>query len=65
MESALAVLQTRIYASDPRRILEKGYALALDGSGRVISGASGRRAGDKVSVMFNDGTLDCLIENVR
>ena len=65
MESALAVLQTRIYASDPRRILEKGYALALDSSGRVISGASGRRAGDKVSVMFNDGTLDCLIENVR
>jgi exodeoxyribonuclease VII large subunit len=65
MESALDVLHARIEAADPRKILQRGYALALDGAGVVLKAASGRRKGDKVSVMFADGTLDCIVENVR
>lgn len=65
MESALQVLQTRIEAADPRRILERGYALAVDGDGVVLKNASGRAPGDKVSVMFADGTLDCTVNTVR
>ena len=64
MESVLQVLQTRIEAADPRRILDRGYALAVDADGVVIKGASGREAGDEVSVMFADGTLDCMVVNV-
>ena len=64
MESALKVLETRIYASDPRKVIERGFALALDDRGRVLKGAAGRKAGDKVSVMFADGTLDCIIEEI-
>jgi exodeoxyribonuclease VII large subunit len=65
MESALDVLHARIEAADPRKILQRGYALALDVAGVVRKAASGRRQGDKVSVMFADGTLDCIVENVR
>ena len=65
MEAALHVLQTRIEAADPRKILQRGYALALDGQGRVLKGAGGRSAGDKVSVMFSDGTLDCTVDSVE
>jgi len=65
MESALKVLETRISAADPRRILGRGYALVLDEGGRVLKGAEGLSKGDRMSLMFNDGTLDCLIENVR
>ena len=65
MESALQVLQTRIDAADPRRILERGYALAVDGDGVVLKGAAGRVPGDKVSVMFADGTLGCTVNTVR
>lgn len=65
MESALQVLQTRIEAADPRRILERGYALAVDGDGVVLKNASGRAPGDQVSVMFADGTLDCTVNTVR
>ncbi len=65
MESALQVLQTRINASDPRKVIERGFALVLDADGRVVKGTEGRKAGDKVSMMFADGTMDCLIENVR
>ena len=64
MESALNVLQARIRGADPRRILERGYTLALDGDGRVMKGAAGRRKGDKVSVMFADGTLKCTVEEI-
>ena len=65
MESTLQVLQTRIESADPRRILERGYALAVDGDGVVLKSVSGRAAGDRVSVMFADGTLDCTVNTVR
>ena len=64
MESALQVLQTRIQAADPRRILDRGYALAVDEKGVVLKGVSGKRTGDKVAVMFSDGTLGCIVDNV-
>lgn len=65
MESALAVLQARISASDPRKIIERGYALVLDDGGVVIKGAAGHEPGERISLMFADGTLGCKIEEVR
>ena len=65
MESALHVLQARIEAADPRRILDRGYALAVDDRGVVLKGVSGIRPGDKVSVMFSDGTLDCEVLKIK
>ena len=64
MESALQVLQARIEAADPRKILQRGYVLATDADGVVLKGAAGRKAGDKVTVMFADGVLDCTIDSV-
>ena len=65
MEASLRLLEARIGAADPRKILERGYALAVDGEGRVMKGAEGSSPGDRMSLMFADGTLDCLIEKVR
>lgn len=65
MESALQVLQARIEAADPRRILERGYALATDSRGVVLKSTSGRIAGERISVLFSDGTLDCTVDAVR
>ena len=64
MESRLQVLQARIEAADPRRILERGYALAADADGVVLKCVGGSRRGDKVSVMFADGRLECTIDDV-
>ncbi len=64
-EAMLKVLEARISAADPRRILERGYALALDGNGVVMKSASGRRKGDRVSMMFADGRLDCTVDDVK
>ena len=65
MESALQVLQTRIKASDPRKIVERGFALVLDDAGVVVKGVSGRTKGDKVSLMFPDGTLNCIVDEIK
>ena len=64
MESNLNVLQARIMGADPRRILERGYTLVLDGDGRVMKGAAGSSKDDRLTVMFADGTLDCTVNNV-
>ena len=65
MESAVEMLQTRILAADPRRILERGYALAIGPDGAVLKTASGVGAGQKVGVMFQDGLISCVVEKVE
>ena len=65
MDSVLHVLEARIRSADPRRIIERGYSLALDGDGRVVKGAGGRSAGDAMSVMFADGIVKCEVKSVE
>ncbi len=65
MEAALKVFEARISAADPRRILERGYALAVDGNGVVMKSVKGRVKGDKVAMVFADGRLDCTVDEVK
>jgi exodeoxyribonuclease VII large subunit len=65
MESALKVFETRIRTSDPRKVIERGFALVLDAQGRVVKGAGGRELGDKVTIMFADGVMDCEVTEVK
>jgi len=65
MEASLNVLEARMAAADPRKMLERGYALVLDGKGMVMKTAAGRMKGDRVSLMFSDGSLDCTVDAVR
>lgn len=64
MESALQVLASRISSADPRRILERGYALATDADGVVLKSVKGCAPGDKLSVMFADGTINAEVKEI-
>ena len=64
MEAALNMLQARIEAADPRRILQRGYVLATDADGVVLKSASGSSVGDKVLMMFADGVLECTVDAI-
>lgn len=64
-ESALAMLETKVAATDPRNVLKRGFSLVLDPSGVRMNSAAGRRAGDGISVIMPDGRLDCRVEEVR
>ena len=64
MESRVRLLEARINGADPRNILKRGYVIALDASGKVMKGVSGRRPGDKVTLMYHDGSLGCTVDSV-
>ena len=64
MESALQVLQTRIEAADPRKILDRGYILAVDGDGIMVKDVSRLGKGDRLSVIFADGTAECTVDDI-
>lgn len=62
---ALEMIEAKITSGDPRRILEKGYALALDARGVKLSSASGVKPGDAFKVMFADGTVKGTVTSVE
>ncbi len=62
MESRVELLLARIKAADPRGILERGYTLATDARGVVLKSAAGLAPGDRLRVMFKDGTLNCSVD---
>ena len=65
MESRLQLLETRIRSADPRNILRRGYVLVLDGSGHVTRGAAGHKPGDRLTMMYHDGILGCVVESAE
>jgi exodeoxyribonuclease VII large subunit len=62
MESRVELLLARIRAADPRGILERGYTLATDERGVVLKSAAGLAQGDRLRVLFRDGTLNCTVD---
>ncbi len=64
MEGQLNVLETKIREADPRKIIARGYVLAVDGAGRAVKSVDGRSAGDEIRLMLADGTLDCTVDSV-
>ena len=61
----LDLLEMRIRSANPRNILEKGYVLALDGRGAVLKSIAGLNEGDRLSMMFRDGTAGCEVKEVK
>lgn len=62
--SRLLLLESRIATTDPRGILRKGFVLALDRDGVKMHSASRSRIGDRVQMMFADGTLKCGVVGI-
>lgn len=64
LEAALDVLAARIAAADPKSVVGRGYVLVTDAGGAVVKTAHGRRAGDRISLIFRDGIADCIVDKV-
>lgn len=63
MSSRVELLAARIKAADPRNILSRGYTLVTDSSGVVLKSSAGLKAGDRVSLLFEDGCVNAIIED--
>ncbi len=56
---------TQLAGLDPRAILKRGYAIALDAEGRALTDATRTRVGAAVHVVLSQGALDTRIERLH
>lgn len=60
----LDLLESRLFSADPRRILEKGFVLALDRRGVRMNSVLAAKVGDPARILFSDGTLDVTVTDI-
>lgn len=65
MQGHLDVLRARLEAANPRRLLEKGFVLALGPDDHMLKSASAARVGDRVTLLMKDGRIRTRIEKVE
>jgi exodeoxyribonuclease VII large subunit len=58
-------LAGRLQAMSPLGVLDRGYALATDSAGDVISDAGSVSVGDRVSVRLARGSLSCTVDETQ
>lgn len=61
MDAALDLLAGRIRSADPRNVLARGYTLVADASGHVLKSADSLRSGDRIRVLFGDGSREAEV----
>ena len=61
-QQRLQSLEARLHALDPNAVLGRGYALALDAGGRVVTDAGSLAAGDRLRLRFAQGTATARVE---
>ncbi len=61
----LEAVWERLEALSPRGTLRRGYALALDAKGNLVSSVDRVKAGDEMELVLSDGRVDARAERVR
>jgi exodeoxyribonuclease VII large subunit len=64
-ERALEQCAATLRALDPHAPLERGYALAYDGRGRLLRSVSDAKKGDSLRLRLRDGALDASVTGIR
>ncbi|MHC4897775.1 MAG: exodeoxyribonuclease VII large subunit, partial [Planctomycetota bacterium] len=50
---------------DPRRVLDRGYALARDKKGKIITGVDKLQAGMELGIEFRDGRARTTVDDIQ
>ena len=58
-------LAAALDAMSPMKVLGRGYAIARNGEGRVLSSVKQTGAGETLSLRLADGSLRCHVDEVR
>lgn len=61
----LQAIRDRLLGLSPLRVLERGYALVLDGNGHVVSSVAQTSPGARVQVRLRDGSLRTTVDEVE
>ena len=58
-------LTASLDAMSPLRVLTRGYAIPTDEAGNVVRSVTEIRTGDRLSLTMADGSLGCLVDDVK
>ena len=58
-------LTASLDAMSPLRVLTRGYAIPTDEAGNVVRSVTEIRTGDRLSLTMSDGSLGCLVDDVK
>ncbi len=61
----LALAASRLDLLDPRRVLDRGYALVVDGRGRAVQRIADVSPGDALSAQLRDGVVDVTVVGTK
>ena len=61
----LGQMRAKLIALDPDAVLERGYAMVTDPTGKPIPGVHALKPKDRISVRMRDGTAEAAIERVE
>lgn len=61
----LSNLAKLLYSLNPLKILERGYAIATDGKGRVVIDVQTLKPGEKLTLKLARGRVDCRVEVIE
>lgn len=65
LHQRLEVMQGKLEAFNPRKVLQRGYSLTLDDKGRAIVSCQNVNPGDRIETWLGDGKLASRIEDVE
>ena len=65
MQGRLDVLRSRLQASDPRRLLQKGYVLALGADDHPVSSVERCSPGDSLTLVMADGNIVTTVDKIE
>jgi exodeoxyribonuclease VII large subunit len=60
----LTAAAARLEALNPHAVLERGYAIATDGAGRIVRNAAGLAVGDLLRVRFASGQAETRVQRL-
>ena len=56
-------LQTLLTATNPSKVLERGYSMAIDERGDPVTSIAGLKKGDLLLVVMQDGRVETEVRN--
>ena len=63
--NGLQICEGKLKAFNPAKVLDRGYSLTLDSSGRPITDCQSVRPGDTIQTRLANGTLESVVENIE
>ena len=65
LEQKVTLRNEQLQSLSPKSVLQRGYSISLDESGKPITNASTQKVGNKIKTIYAKGETISVIEEVK